>query len=111
MIILAGRLVSVHGTVVKMSIVKPLVVQMNFTCTKCRSTVTCHFPDGKYSPPSSCILPSCKSKTFIPVRCEAQTLDFQKIRCSNKFQMFSNNKPNFINVHNFFLFIEKDSKY
>jgi len=81
-----GRLVSVHGTVVKMSIVKPLVVQMNFTCTKCRSTVTCHFPDGKYSPPSSCILPSCKSKTFIPVRCEAQTLDFQKIRIQELLQ-------------------------
>eukprot|EP01018_Ginkgo_biloba_P024667 Gb_07123 [translate_table: standard] len=81
-----GRLVSVRGTVVRISIVKPLVVQMNFSCVKCGSTITRRFPDGKYSPPTSCIFHSCKSKTFIPIRFTAQTFDFQKIRIQELLQ-------------------------
>ncbi|CDP06703.1 unnamed protein product [Coffea canephora] len=50
------RLVSVHGTVVKVSTVRPLVRQMCFVCTKCGTNITCNFPDGKFSPPSICEL-------------------------------------------------------
>ncbi|XP_057865260.1 probable DNA helicase MCM8 isoform X2 [Cryptomeria japonica] len=81
-----GRLVSVRGTVVRMSVVKPLVIQMNFLCTKCGSTISRRFSDGKYSPPTSCILHGCKSKMFLPVRSAAQTLDFQKIRIQELLQ-------------------------
>ncbi|THG01489.1 hypothetical protein TEA_010319 [Camellia sinensis var. sinensis] len=48
------RLVSVRGTVVKVSTVRPLVVQMSFYCSKCRADITCNFPDGKFSPPLTC---------------------------------------------------------
>ncbi|BAT85684.1 hypothetical protein VIGAN_04325600 [Vigna angularis var. angularis] len=74
------KLVSVRGTAVKVSTVRPLVVQMFFECCKCRQTISRIFPDGKYYPPSTCNLNGCKSKIFNPLRSTAQTIDFQKIR-------------------------------
>ncbi|XP_009794628.1 putative DNA helicase MCM8 [Nicotiana tabacum] len=74
------RLVSVRGTVVKVSTVKPLVMQMDFTCTKCGISITRDFPDGKFSPPPICKLQGCKCRTFNPIRSTARLIDFQKIR-------------------------------
>ncbi|KAK9289862.1 hypothetical protein L1049_008023 [Liquidambar formosana] len=74
------RIVSVRGTVVKVSTVKPLVVQMSFTCVKCGTNIARNFPDGKFSPPTICSLHGCKSRTFSPIRSTAQPIDFQKIR-------------------------------
>ncbi|XP_023744947.1 probable DNA helicase MCM8 [Lactuca sativa] len=74
------RLVSVRGTVVKVSTVKPLVIQMSFTCSKCGNTIARDFPDGKFSPPSSCGTHGCKSRIFNPIRSSAIPIDFQKIR-------------------------------
>ncbi|XP_039132044.1 probable DNA helicase MCM8 [Dioscorea cayenensis subsp. rotundata] len=75
-----GRLVSVRGTVVKVSTVRPLVMQMNFSCGKCGSVITRVFPDGKFSPPMICSVQGCKSRTFTPIRSTARPIDFQKIR-------------------------------
>ncbi|CAI8614550.1 unnamed protein product [Vicia faba] len=74
------KLVSVRGTAVKASTVRPLVVEMSFECSKCKQSITRIFPDGKFSPPSTCNLNGCKSKIFNPLRSTAQTIDFQKIR-------------------------------
>nr|XP_017255384.1 PREDICTED: probable DNA helicase MCM8 isoform X2 [Daucus carota subsp. sativus] len=74
------RLVSVRGTVVKVSTVRPLVMHMNFSCTKCGTNISCNFPDGKFSPPSICVVAGCKSRTFSPIRSTAIPIDFQKIR-------------------------------
>ncbi|CAL1379269.1 unnamed protein product [Linum trigynum] len=74
------KLVSVRGTVVKVSTVKPLVVRMSFDCEKCKSNIARVFPDGKFSPPYLCNLNGCKSKTFKPIRSSAKAIDFQKIR-------------------------------
>ncbi|XP_037494357.1 probable DNA helicase MCM8 isoform X6 [Jatropha curcas] len=74
------KLVSVRGTVVKVSTVRPLVVQMSFDCEKCKSNIARIFPDGKFSPPTICNLNGCKSRTFHPIRSSAQAVDFQKIR-------------------------------
>ncbi|QCD97888.1 minichromosome maintenance protein 8 [Vigna unguiculata] len=41
------KLVSVRGTAVKVSTVRPLVVQMFFECCKCRQPISRKFPDGK----------------------------------------------------------------
>ncbi|XP_052174144.1 probable DNA helicase MCM8 [Diospyros lotus] len=75
-----GRLVSVRGTVVKVSTVRPLVIQMSFSCTKCGTNIIRNFPDGKFSPPPTCVMLGCKSRTFNPDRSTARTIDFQKIR-------------------------------
>ncbi|KAI6698199.1 hypothetical protein NL676_018318 [Syzygium grande] len=74
------KLVSLRGTVVKVSTVKPLVVEMSFDCAKCKSSIKRIFPDGKFSPPAICTLHGCKSRTFVPIRSTACAIDFQKIR-------------------------------
>uniref|UniRef100_A0A7N0VDJ5 Probable DNA helicase MCM8 n=2 Tax=Kalanchoe fedtschenkoi TaxID=63787 RepID=A0A7N0VDJ5_KALFE len=74
------RIVSVRGTVVKVSTVKPFVVQMSFECTKCHCKIIRSFPDGKFTPPTSCGMQGCKSRSFNPLRSTAQCIDFQKIR-------------------------------
>ncbi|XP_078180003.1 minichromosome maintenance 8 isoform X2 [Carex rostrata] len=74
------KLVSVRGTVVKVSTVKPLVQQLDFSCGKCGTVVTRVFSDGKFSPPTSCGIYGCKSRTFSPIRSNAKLIDFQKIR-------------------------------
>lgn len=74
------RLVSVRGTVVKVSTVRPLVIRMSFSCTKCGTLIRRDFPDGKFSPPSVCVVHGCKSRTFNPVRSTALPIDFQKLR-------------------------------
>ncbi|XP_062117205.1 probable DNA helicase MCM8 [Humulus lupulus] len=74
------KLVSVRGSVVKVSTVRPLVVEMSFDCAKCKTKILRIFTDGKFSPPMICNLDGCKSKSFIPIRSTAQTIDFQKIR-------------------------------
>ncbi|XP_048321239.2 probable DNA helicase MCM8 isoform X1 [Ziziphus jujuba] len=74
------KLVSVRGTVVKVSTVRPLVVEMGFDCAKCKTMIPRIFPDGKFSPPPVCNFAGCKSKNFNPIRSTARTIDFQKIR-------------------------------
>ncbi|KAL9668650.1 hypothetical protein QQ045_006188 [Rhodiola kirilowii] len=64
------RIVSVRRIVVKVSTVKPLVLQMSFECAKCSCKTICNFPDycGKLSPPTSCGMQGCRSRTFNPLR-------------------------------------------
>jgi DNA replicative helicase MCM subunit Mcm2 (Cdc46/Mcm family) len=54
MLLLAGKLVAVQGTVVRMSPVRPLVCQMHFICAKCANRIIQDFEDGKYMPPAKC---------------------------------------------------------
>jgi DNA helicase MCM8 len=77
---LAEKLVTVRGTVVKVSTVKPLVVHMKFRCMKCGIKIDCVFCDGKFAPPISCDTHGCKGRTFTPDRSSAVLIDFQKIR-------------------------------
>ncbi|KAL6620376.1 hypothetical protein ACP70R_035515 [Stipagrostis hirtigluma subsp. patula] len=74
------KLVAVRGTVVKVSTVKPLVMQLKFQCMKCAEVFSRVFSDGKFSPPVSCIVQGCKGRTFTPLRSTAKLMDFQKIR-------------------------------
>ncbi|CAN6327935.1 unnamed protein product [Urochloa humidicola] len=75
------KLITVRGTIVKVSTVKPLVLQLNFQCMKCGTNIIRVFCDGKFSPPVSCDTHGCKSRTFTPERSNAVLLiDFQKIR-------------------------------
>ena len=69
-----------RGTVVRMSVVRPLVVEMHFTCAKCGYSIDKQLSDGRYSPPTSCGMHGCKSKTFQPNRTLVKTINFQKLR-------------------------------
>lgn len=50
----AGKLVTLRGTVVRMSLARPLVTQMDFMCGKCGAKATCAFEDGQFTPPTRC---------------------------------------------------------
>ena len=76
-----GKLVTIKGNVVRVAGVRPLVKRMDFVCAKCGTTVTCQFVDGKYEPPNACPGAKCKSRSLLPDRRSAVTVDWQKIRC------------------------------
>jgi hypothetical protein len=49
-----GHLVTIRGTVVRMSHIRPLIVEMGFSCAKCGAEQRAAFPDGRFAPPTSC---------------------------------------------------------
>ncbi|OAY84810.1 putative DNA helicase MCM8 [Ananas comosus] len=53
-ICITEKLVSVRGSVVKVSTVKPLVLRLDFACGKCGTVIGRVFCDGKFSPPAIC---------------------------------------------------------
>lgn len=75
-----GQLVSVSGTVVRVSNIRPIITEMSFFCSKCDARQTLHLPDGKYMLPSRCRAPGCRSTHFQPDFHGAVTMDWQKIR-------------------------------
>ena len=76
----AGKLVTVKGTVVRMSPIKPLITGMAFTCGKCSNEVYLAFKEGVYATPTSCGLEGCRSKAFTAKRSSATSVDWQKLR-------------------------------
>lgn len=76
-----GKFIAVRGTVVRVSIVKPMVKSMVFECIKCGYRDRTNVPDGKYIPPEFCRNPGgCGGKNFLPDRSSAITVDWQKLR-------------------------------
>eukprot|EP01138_Halocafeteria_seosinensis_P007963 gb/GECG01008136.1/.p1 GENE.gb/GECG01008136.1/~~gb/GECG01008136.1/.p1 ORF type:complete len:855 (+),score=103.16 gb/GECG01008136.1/:1-2565(+) len=75
-----GKFVSLRGNVVRVSGVRPLVIEMTFECATCMGHISCEFSDGKYEPPSKCNSKKCRSKLFYPIRDSAVTVDWQQIK-------------------------------
>ena len=48
----AGKCVTIQGTVVRVSNIKPVVTTMAFKCPICQTVQTISLPDGKYTPPN-----------------------------------------------------------
>lgn len=51
---LAGKLATLRGTVTRMSHVRPLIVDMVFTCNKCGASIQTPLPEGRFTPPTRC---------------------------------------------------------
>ncbi|ORY50759.1 MCM-domain-containing protein [Rhizoclosmatium globosum] len=84
---LMGRFISVRGTIVRVSSIKPVVTQIAFECTSCLASQVLEQIDGKYRVPSSCTGNGCRGKTFVPERSglsETRTVDWQRIRIQEK---------------------------
>lgn len=81
-ILFADNYVSVRGTVVRVSSVRPLIRQLDFECARCGEIKTVELVDGKYSSPHKC--KGCKSAAMVAKRTEADSVDWQKIRCAEK---------------------------
>jgi DNA helicase MCM8 len=83
---LIGQFVALQGTVVRLSSVKPFVMQIVFTCNTCQETVVHMLEDGKYSMPSKCPREGCKSHHFTIQRDHEKTLtvDSQRLKLQEK---------------------------
>ncbi|KAK3843012.1 MAG: Mcm8 protein [Linnemannia gamsii] len=84
---LIGKLVSVQGTVVRTSGVKPLATRMSFTCNTCQGVQTLEFPDARYIEPAKCPEVGCRGRQFTPRRgvgFDTETVDWQTIRLQEK---------------------------
>lgn len=77
-----GKFVAIHGTVIRVSNVKPLVKKMAFSCNLCSQTQVVHLTDGKYSIPTQCSSVDCRGKSFTPERSSPMTatIDWQTIK-------------------------------
>ena len=76
-----GRLVSLAGTVVRATGVKPLVTSLEFECGKCGGVASARFPDGRAAPPLGCIATlGCKGKAPMPRLHSAVLVDWQRLR-------------------------------
>ncbi|XP_076114313.1 DNA helicase MCM8-like isoform X2 [Mytilus galloprovincialis] len=77
-----GKFVSVKGTVVRVSNIKPLCTKLAFECVSCGNVQSVALPDGKYTVPTKCPSQDCKGKTFFAKRSSelTRTIDWQTIR-------------------------------
>ncbi|XP_078352072.1 DNA helicase MCM8-like isoform X2 [Oculina patagonica] len=77
-----GKFVAIHGTVIRVSNVKPLVKKMAFSCNLCSETQVIHLADGKYSMPTKCSSVDCRGRSFTPERSSpmTETIDWQTVR-------------------------------
>ncbi|KAI5740476.1 hypothetical protein M8J76_004215 [Diaphorina citri] len=77
-----GKLVAVRGTIIRVSNAKLLCSHLAFSCVSCQTEQVIRQDEGKHTTPGSCINTSCKSRTFIPLRCSSSThtLQWQTVR-------------------------------
>ncbi|XP_045612321.2 DNA helicase MCM8 [Procambarus clarkii] len=77
-----GRLVSVKGTVVRVSSIKPLCTRLAFTCMRCGSVQGVNQTEGRYTVPTSCNVQDCRTRSFLPERSHklTHTVDWQHFR-------------------------------
>lgn len=84
---LVGTLVSVRGTVVRTSPIKPLLTQAEFRCIRCGGSQAIKIIEGKYETPAKCLTQGCKSRVFDVCRnaeSATRTVDWQQIRIQEK---------------------------
>ena len=77
---LVGKLITVKGHVVKARPKRLRLATADFVCGKCGSTVSHSFTKGRYSIPTKCFSPDCKSRTFTMNRASAQYTNVQELR-------------------------------
>lgn len=52
-----GKYITLRGTVVRVSNIKPLCIKMAFLCAACGEVQSISLPDGKYSLPTKVMCP------------------------------------------------------
>ena len=77
-----NKLVTVRGTVVRVSHVRPVCAWLAFKCSSCKFVHSVLQPHGKFLEPRSCPAPKCRSQKFQAVRSHKQTItsNWQTIR-------------------------------
>ncbi|XP_033631713.1 DNA helicase MCM8-like [Asterias rubens] len=77
-----GKFVSVRGTVVRVSNIKPYCTKMAFQCNTCGDIQIVNLPEGRYILPTKCLAPQCRGRSFLPKQGSAltETVDWQMIK-------------------------------
>ncbi|XP_069464372.1 DNA helicase MCM8 [Ambystoma mexicanum] len=77
-----GKYVSLRGTVVRVSNIKPLCTKLAFVCNMCGKEQSHCLPDGKFTLPTKCPIPECRGRQFTPNRSSpfTSTVDWQSIK-------------------------------
>ncbi|NXG51201.1 MCM8 helicase, partial [Psilopogon haemacephalus] len=77
-----GKYLALRGTVVRVSNIKPLCTKLAFVCGTCGDVQSVPLPDGKYILPTKCLVPECRSRSFIPDRSSplTTTVDWQSVK-------------------------------
>eukprot|EP00917_Polyrhabdina_sp_WS-2016_P012194 GHVP01026848.1.p1 GENE.GHVP01026848.1~~GHVP01026848.1.p1 ORF type:complete len:794 (+),score=142.23 GHVP01026848.1:206-2587(+) len=75
-----GKFVRLLGSAVRVSPIRPLAVSIDFTCVKCGTLSRMPLENGIFQTPSECIIKNCRSRIFAPLRKNAETIDWQKVR-------------------------------
>lgn len=73
---------AIRGTVIRVGNIRPLVISMDFLCSRCGSQIKQRFQDGKFKQPEKCPTRGCRGMSFDPMMDSAITVDWQKIRYS-----------------------------
>ncbi|KAJ1724396.1 hypothetical protein LPJ53_001352 [Coemansia erecta] len=84
---LVGKLVTVRGTVVRTSTIKPLLTQAEFICSKCGRPQLVKIIEGKYEVPTKCYTMGCKNRVFDvnrKVGSSTSAIDWQQVRIQEK---------------------------
>jgi DNA helicase MCM8 len=77
---LVRKFISVKGNVVKARPKRLRVATADFSCPKCAAVVTYAFDQGRFSLPTKCISPTCRSRTFTLMRPTARYTNVQELR-------------------------------
>ncbi|CAB4057059.1 MCM8 [Lepeophtheirus salmonis] len=95
---LYGKLITLKGTVVRVSNIKPLCTWLAFKCSFCSHTISINQPEGRYTTPKRCS--QCKRGSFEPLRVNSKTIteDWQRIRLQELVQHESGRVPRSIEV-------------
>ncbi|KAJ8045687.1 DNA helicase MCM8 [Holothuria leucospilota] len=77
-----GKFVSIKGTVVRVSNIKPVCTKMAFECNMCGDIQVASLPDGKYVLPTKCLATGCRGRSFSPKQSSllTETVDWQIIK-------------------------------
>ncbi|PIK54156.1 putative DNA replication licensing factor MCM8 isoform 2 [Apostichopus japonicus] len=77
-----GKFVSIKGTVVRVSNIKPFCTKMAFECNLCGDIQVVCLPDGKYTLPTKCLASGCRGRSFSPKQSShlTETVDWQIIK-------------------------------
>eukprot|EP00158_Paraphelidium_tribonemae_P000974 Partr_v1_DN23777_c1_g1_i1_m52997 putative minichromosome maintenance complex component 8 len=89
---LIGNLVSIHGTIVKASSVRPMITQLAFACSQCSEVTVVDLREGRYAMPSGkCPAVGCKSRSFVALRDSHLTraIDSQRVRIQESLMVSS----------------------
>ncbi|XP_022097957.1 DNA helicase MCM8-like [Acanthaster planci] len=77
-----GKFVTVRGTVVRVSNIKPFCTKMAFQCNTCGDIQIVNLPEGRYTLPTKCLAPDCRGRSFAPKQSSplTETVDWQMIK-------------------------------